>query len=251
MTGVTAVGHTASAAAVGAGGVWVADAADGKVTRLDPATGAVTATTRRRRPHRLGRRRRRRRGSRTASAGPCRASIRSANQVVHTIHVGGSPDHVAVAAGRVWVTVQAGAAPVATVAGGTLRILQQTDFNSTDPAQMASYGPQAAQLEYATCAKLLDYPDHRAPQGTRLVPEVAAAMPAVSRRRSHVHVHRATRIPLLTALRPTGHRASLPARVGALPQSHRARPSGHRLRLRRHRRVRRRTTAAGRATSQV
>ena len=180
VTGVTAVGHTASAVAVGAGGVWVADTADGKVTRLDPATGAVTATI-------------------DVGAGPTGIAVGAgavwvansvdgtvsridprANRVVHTIHVGGSPDHVAVAAGRVWVTVQAGLAPVATVAGGTLRILQQTDFNSTDPALMASYGPQAAQFEYATCAKLLDYPDQRAPQGTQLVPEVAATMPAIS-----------------------------------------------------------------------
>ena len=180
LTGETAVGHTASAVAVGAGGVWVADTADGKVTRLDPATGAVTATI-------------------SVGAGPTGIAVGAgavwvansvdgtvsridprANRVVHTIPVGGSPDHVAVAAGRVWVTVQAGAAPVATGAGGTLRIMQQTDFNTTDPAQMASYGPQAAQLEYATCAKLLDYPDQQAPQGTRLVPEVAAAMPAVS-----------------------------------------------------------------------
>ena len=180
VTGVTAVGHTASAIAVGAGGVWVADTADGKVTRLDPATGAVTAAI-------------------DVGAGPTGIAVGAgavwvansvdgtvsridprANRVVHTIDVGGSPDHVAVAAGRVWVTVQAGAPPVATVAGGILQILQQTDFNSTDPALMASYGPQAAQFEYATCAKLLDYPDQRAPQGTQLVPEVAATMPAVS-----------------------------------------------------------------------
>src|SRR4051812_20308193 len=180
VTGVTAVGHTASAIAVGAGGVWVADTADGKVTRLDPTTGAVTATI-------------------DVGAGPTGIAVGAgavwvansvdgtvsridprANRVVKTIDVGGSPDHVAIAAGRVWVTVQAGAAPVAAVAGGTLRILQQTDFSSTDPALMASYGPQAAQLEYATCAKLLDYPDQGTSQGTRLVPEVAATMPAIS-----------------------------------------------------------------------
>jgi YVTN family beta-propeller protein len=180
VTGVRGVGHTASAVAVGAGGVWVADTADGKVTRLDPATGAVTNTI-------------------DVGAGPTGIAVGAGgvwvansgdgtvsridphvNRVVHTIVVGGSPDHVAVAAGRVWVTVQAGVAPVGTAAGGTLRIVQQTDFNSTDPALMASYGPQAAQFEYATCAKLLDYPDQRSPQGTRLVPEVAAAMPAIS-----------------------------------------------------------------------
>jgi YVTN family beta-propeller protein len=180
VTGATAVGHTASAIAVGAAGVWVADTADAKVTRLDPATGAATDTI-------------------DVGAGPSGIAVGAGavwvansldgtvsridpqtNRVVDTIHVGGSPDRVAIAAGRVWVTVQAGTAPVGAVSGGIVRILQQTDFNSTDPALMASYGPQAAQLEFATCAKLLDYPDQRAPQGTRLVPEVAAAMPAVS-----------------------------------------------------------------------
>jgi serine/threonine-protein kinase len=38
-----------------------------------------------------------------------------------------------------------------------------------------------AQLEYATGAKLLNYPDAPAPEGTILRPEVAAAMPRVSR----------------------------------------------------------------------
>jgi peptide/nickel transport system substrate-binding protein len=102
------------------------------------------------------------------------------NRVVDTIEVGGSPDRVVAAAGRVWVTVQAGPAPAAAVAGETLHVVQQKDFNSTDPALLVSYGPQAAQFEYATCAKLLNYPDGAAPQGGRLVPEVAAALPTVS-----------------------------------------------------------------------
>jgi ABC-type oligopeptide transport system substrate-binding subunit len=36
------------------------------------------------------------------------------------------------------------------------------------------------QIEFATCAKLLNYPDEPPPQGLRLRPEVAAAMPKVS-----------------------------------------------------------------------
>src|SRR5207247_350234 len=102
------------------------------------------------------------------------------DRVANTIAVGRSPQDVAVAAGRVWVTVQAGTSPPAPVNGGTLWIAQEKDFNSTDPALMGSYGPQAAQLEFATCAKLLNYPDRAGRAGTTLVPEVAAAMPAVS-----------------------------------------------------------------------
>jgi DNA-binding SARP family transcriptional activator/ABC-type oligopeptide transport system substrate-binding subunit len=43
---------------------------------------------------------------------------------------------------------------------------------STDPA--------AYEIEYATCAKLLNYPDAPPPEGLRLRPEVAASMPKVS-----------------------------------------------------------------------
>ena len=47
-----------------------------------------------------------------------------------------------------------------------------------DPAQQR---PRDEQLLYATCAKLLNYPDSAGPAGARLRPEVAAAMPTVSR----------------------------------------------------------------------
>ncbi len=48
-----------------------------------------------------------------------------------------------------------------------------------DPAH-AWPNPYRAQLEYATGAQLLNYPDAPAPRGSLLRPEVAAAMPAVS-----------------------------------------------------------------------
>ena len=38
--------------------------------------------------------------------------------------------------------------------------------------------PEAWELEYATCAKLLNYPPRVGYRGTRLVPEVAASLPA-------------------------------------------------------------------------
>ena len=40
--------------------------------------------------------------------------------------------------------------------------------------------PAASQLQYATCMKLLDYPDAAGAAGRRLVPEAAAALPALS-----------------------------------------------------------------------
>ena len=58
---------------------------------------------------------------------------------------------------------------------GVLRISQPVDFNSTDPA--LATGQLAWELEYATCAKLVNY------RGRRLAPEVAAGPPLVSRDR--------------------------------------------------------------------
>ena len=134
------VGAGPTGIAVGAGAVWVANSRDGTVSRIDPRR----------------------------------------DRVVATIAVGDSPDNLTVSAGRVWVTVQTGSVSPPPRAGGTVRIVQGKDFNSTDPALMVGYGPQAAQLEFATCAKLLNYPDLAGPRGSRLVPEVAAAMPRVS-----------------------------------------------------------------------
>jgi ABC-type oligopeptide transport system substrate-binding subunit/class 3 adenylate cyclase/tRNA A-37 threonylcarbamoyl transferase component Bud32 len=52
-------------------------------------------------------------------------------------------------------------------------------IDDTDPAT-AYPNPYRAQLEYATQATLLNYPDAPAPRGSYLQPEVAAAMPAIS-----------------------------------------------------------------------
>ena len=47
-----------------------------------------------------------------------------------------------------------------------------------DPA--LAYLTASWQLEYATCAKLINYPDAAGDEGSRLRPEIAAAMPAIS-----------------------------------------------------------------------
>ena len=63
--------------------------------------------------------------------------------------------------------------------GGTLRVnVTGTDFASLDPA--INYDTDGAQLLYATCAKLMNYPDRPAPAGSLLEPEVASTMPSVS-----------------------------------------------------------------------
>jgi YVTN family beta-propeller protein len=180
VTDTIPVGHGPSAIATGAGGVWVANTADGTVTRIDPATRAsVTTIAVGAEPTGIAV------GLGAVWVADSRAGSVSkidprSNRVVATIDVGESPDHVAVAAGRVWVTVQAGVSQRSALPAGTVRIAAGDDFNSTDPAIEGSYLPAAAQMEYATCAKLLNYPDRPAPEGTRLIPEVATGSPAVS-----------------------------------------------------------------------
>ena len=56
--------------------------------------------------------------------------------------------------------------------------VQDSSIPIDDPALDSS--PAAFQIEYATCAKLLNTPDRAAPAGWELRPEVAAAMPKVS-----------------------------------------------------------------------
>jgi peptide/nickel transport system substrate-binding protein len=125
---------------VGAGSVWVANSGDGTVTRIDPRTDKIQAI----------------------------------------IPVGGSPQAIAIADGRAWVTVdQQTIKPIDRPAdGGTLRMEAELNVNSTDPP-LAAF-PPAYQILYATCAKLLNFPDTPGPAGSRLVPEVAEALPARS-----------------------------------------------------------------------
>jgi ABC-type transport system substrate-binding protein len=59
-----------------------------------------------------------------------------------------------------------------------LQVDLATDIDFVDPA-LAYYTP-AWSIEFATCAKLVNHPDRPAPAGSRLVPEIAQAMPTVS-----------------------------------------------------------------------
>ena len=94
-----------------------------------------------------------------------------------TIDVGGSPQGVAIANGSVWVTVQNAVheLPGAAAAAGTVRVTAENDVDFMDPA--LAYSAHAWQLLFATCAKLLTYPDKPAPAGSQLVPEVARSLP--------------------------------------------------------------------------
>jgi YVTN family beta-propeller protein len=175
-----AVGHGPSAIAVGAGAVWVVDSLDDAVVRIDADTHAVTTTI----PV----------GRDPAGIAVAAESVWVANRGdgtltridpsgsrrPETIEVGGSPQAVAAADGRVWVTVdrQALVRPAAASEGGVARVNLQQDIGQIDPA--LTYAPESWRLLYATCAKLLNYPDKPAPEGSQLEPEVARTLPTRS-----------------------------------------------------------------------
>jgi peptide/nickel transport system substrate-binding protein len=62
--------------------------------------------------------------------------------------------------------------------GGTGHFNLATDTDYVDPA--LAYYQISWQHEYATCAKLLNYPDTAGPKGSQLQPEVASGFPKVS-----------------------------------------------------------------------
>jgi len=64
--------------------------------------------------------------------------------------------------------------------GGTMSVnMSATDVDFSDPA--LAYGTLSWEIEYATGAQLLSYADKPAPEGSKLIPEVAAALPTVSK----------------------------------------------------------------------
>jgi ABC-type transport system substrate-binding protein/tRNA A-37 threonylcarbamoyl transferase component Bud32/streptogramin lyase len=83
--------------------------------------------------------------------------------------------------GLVWT----GAAPLLPslppIHGHELRVSMANFFPGADPS--TSPGSLNEQIDYATCANLLGYPDSAGPQGIRLRPELAGAMPSVSHHR--------------------------------------------------------------------
>jgi peptide/nickel transport system substrate-binding protein len=176
------VGHGPAAVAIGAGAVWVVDTLDDSLVRIDPETRAVTTTIH------VGRA--------PVAVAVGAGAIWVANSrdgtiskldprrmaVVETIPVGGGPSKLLFAHGRLWVSVQtdvlAAASAVSPSEGGIAHVNSQTELDSLDPA--LAYLTTSWQLEYATCAKLLNYPDRPAPEGSRLEPEVAQALPRTS-----------------------------------------------------------------------
>jgi DNA-binding SARP family transcriptional activator/streptogramin lyase len=171
------VGHGPAAVAVNAAGAWIANAGDNALVHVDAGTNAVTGTT----P--VGE------GPTAVLATPTALWVANGRDgtvmrldprsgtVKRTIRLGGTPDALAFAAGYVWVAV-APAPPRPPPAGGVARFTLKDDFLSLDPALLAEF--TALQVSYATCANLVTYPDKPAPEGSRIVPEVADAVPTAT-----------------------------------------------------------------------
>jgi ABC-type oligopeptide transport system substrate-binding subunit len=86
---------------------------------------------------------------------------------------------VVLAAGAVLLVAAAlGAGSAEAATGGTLRLGTPVDLK-VDPA-IAGAGREWS-LEFATCAKLFNFPDEEGAAGMRLIPEVAAGFPRVSK----------------------------------------------------------------------
>jgi ABC-type transport system substrate-binding protein len=146
------------------GTVWVANTDAGTITAIDTVTGAP-------RSYRMG-----------YVVGP----VASGDGVV-AVAVGNQQSYEEVLAG---------------LEGNVARILLPAYFTTTqEPAVTdVTSNPLMAQIEEATCAKLLNYPDAPTSDGWRLQPEIAASMPAVSNgRRTY------------TFTVPTGYRFSPPS----------------------------------------
>jgi peptide/nickel transport system substrate-binding protein len=177
------VGQSASGVAAGAGGVWVPVPLEDRVKRIDPATNAIKDTVR-------------------VPGGPGAVAIGAgavwvtsrrdgtvtridpgSARVTDTVHLGHSLQGVAVTDRAVWVAVQESPPEVTPVAAGgaadVLTVLRPEGLiGGTDPASLVGVG--SAEIPYATCALLLNYPDRPFPAGAKLQPEVAAEMPTVT-----------------------------------------------------------------------
>jgi predicted Ser/Thr protein kinase len=78
-----------------------------------------------------------------------------------------------------WTATATAPAPLGPApAGGEIRVPLATDDVTTDYAVAGA--PLNAQIAYATCARLLSYPDAAGAAGTVLTPEAARALPSLS-----------------------------------------------------------------------
>ena len=106
------------------------------------------------------------------------------NRVVGSIRLENTPEGLAVVGRTLWVSVAPRPPTTTSGDGGAGRVEVGVDPGSLDPAVT---NPFATQLEYVTCAKLMNYPDRPTPEGSQLVPEVAQSAPSVTATAGVIH----------------------------------------------------------------
>ena len=169
------VGNGATALAYGARSLWVANASDGTVSRIEPKTSAVTSVPTGGTP-----------GDLTFADGALWVSDETRgrilrvdpqqNKVVDTVETGNPPKGLAAAHGRLWLSVQASAGRHR---GGTLRVVSSVHpFDSLD--QGLGYDAAALNLLSMAYDGLTAVKRVGSIDGTKLVPDLATSLPAVS-----------------------------------------------------------------------
>ena len=166
-----------SAMTVAGGSVWVTAVPDDVVFRLNVDDASVEGQTRG-----VG-------GAESLAAIPgaivvagsreralARLDIASGRRAV--IALTGSPELVRHHDGLLWTAATAEPALPAAASGPEVRVAVAEGNPPLDPA--SGVDPIGAQLHYATCMKLVNYPDAAGAAGQRLRPEAAAALPSRS-----------------------------------------------------------------------
>ena len=172
VTAAINVGTGPSAITLGHGSVWVANSLDGTVSRIDPRTDQVTATI----PVGNGP------GAIAVDAGGVwvanefgRTVVRidsATDAVSRTVTVGNNPRGLAAAGGLIWVSAQDSGTGHR---GGTLTVLQNAPFGSLDPTGRR-LGAALYSL-YMTNDGLTAFKRVGGSDGEQVVPDLAVSLP--------------------------------------------------------------------------
>ncbi|MEN3283457.1 MAG: hypothetical protein V7607_4597 [Solirubrobacteraceae bacterium] len=166
-----------SAMTVAGGSVWVTEVPNDVVVRLNVDDASVEGQTRG-----AG-------GAESLAAAPGAVFVAGSRQRAlaqldigsgrrTTIALAGSPRLVRYHDGLLWTAATPEPALPAAASGAQVRVAVAAEDLTLDPA--SGVDPIAAQLYYATCMKLVDYPDASGAAGQQLRPEAAAALPTRS-----------------------------------------------------------------------
>jgi YVTN family beta-propeller protein len=176
VTNKVRIGDAPSALAATAGGVWVLDPLDATVSRIDPEHAAVAATI----PLGGAPASLIQAGDRVWVSDPLHGTLEGIDPLrgvlASTISLAGRPAALAAAGSGLWVAEDAGGADHF---GGTLRTVSSYEVIDTiDPAASTSPNVSPPQLFGLTNDGLVTFDHVAGPDGARLIPDLALALPA-------------------------------------------------------------------------